>query len=166
MTREPARVFISYARQDEAQAREIHAALRKAGFRPWLDTIDLAPGEDWKPAIEKAIRASGAFLSLISRNSVDRGGILRGEMKLALDLRGERLDDGGFLVPVRLEDCPLPAELQKIQALDWFEPGGADRLVSILNRRLDAGRSWTRVVRWAAGAAVLLCGILGVIVYR
>jgi len=166
MTRESARVFISYARQDEAQAREIHAALSKAGFRPWLDTIDLAPGEDWKPAIDKAIRASGAFLSLISRNSVDRGGVLRGEMKLALDLRGERLDDGGFLLPVRLEDCPLPAELQKIQALDWFEPGGADRLTGVLARQLKTGPGWRLIVRWALGAAALLCGILGVIVYR
>jgi hypothetical protein len=167
MTRGPARVFISYARPDEAQAREIHAALTRAGFRPWLDKIDLAPGEEWKPAIDKAIRASGAFLSLISRNSVDRGGVLRGEMKLALDLRGERLDDGGLLAPVRLEDCPLPPELQNIQALDWFEPNGADRLVGILNRRLktDGSRSFTAIVRWAA-AGVLLCGIVGVIVYR
>ena len=166
MTRGPARVFISYARPDEAQAREIHAALNKAGFRSWLDTIDLAPGEDWKSAIDKAIRASGAFLSLISRNSVDRGGILRGEMKLALDLRGERLDDGGLLVPVRLEDCPLPAELQKIQALDWFEPGGGDRLTGVLARQLKTGRDWRLIVRYALGASALLCGILGLIVYR
>jgi hypothetical protein len=44
---EKLRVFISYSRKDEDFAQELLVGLQIAGFEPYLDRHDIAPGEDW-----------------------------------------------------------------------------------------------------------------------
>lgn len=156
-------VFISYSHADAERAKAVYEFLRSRGFEPWLDTECLTPGQTWRAEIERAIRSSGAFVSLISSSSLDRGGVLSGEMKLALDLRAERLDDPGVLIPLRLESCPLPKELDHIQALDWFAPGASDRLAAALAPLLTERKRpfpW----RWVAlaGAVVAIAVIVAV----
>jgi hypothetical protein len=155
-------VFLSYARPDAEKAKGVYEFLRSRGFEPWLDTERLKPGQTWRAEIERAIRSSGAFISLVSPASVDRGGVLSGEMKLALDLRAERLDHPGFLIPLRLEPCPLPKELDPIQALDWFAPGAPDRLADalapLLQRRPSLPWRWMAL----AGAVVAIAVVVAV----
>lgn len=158
-------VFLSYAHADEEKVALVYDCLQKAGFDPWMDKFSLTPGSDWRAEIDKAIRRSGAFLSLISLSSVDRGGILRGEMKLALDLRAERLDDRGLLIPVRLEHCPLPQELRHLQALDWYLPEGPAKLTEALANVLPPPSFVTQLRRFVtrgwvlAGIALILAGL-------
>jgi len=164
-------VFLSYAHADEESAIRIYRDLQAAGFDPWLDKFRLSPGAPWKPAIDSAVRHSAAFLSLISRNSLDRGGILAGEMKLALDLRSQRLDDGGILIPVRLEQCDLPAELCHLQALDLYSPEGPAKLRAALAPLLRPPSLRDRLrefsgSRWAMVTVALLCVVAGMGVYR
>lgn len=164
-------VFLSYAHADQDAAIRIYENLRAVGLDPWLDKLSLKPGEVWKREIDKAVRHSGAFLSLLSPRSIDRGGILAGEMKLALDLRSQRLDDGGILIPVRLEACSVPNELHDLQALDWYLPGGPERLTSALApllRRPTTGESFRAFARSPRGvvAAALSFLLLGMGVYR
>ncbi len=68
------KVFISYAREDEAVAERLYKDLKNAGADPWLDKHDLFPGEGWRGAIKQALRRSSHFLYLISRNSVRKRG--------------------------------------------------------------------------------------------
>lgn len=58
----PMKVFISYATEDYDKARRVYDDLKKAGVEPWLDRVDLLPGEKWKFAIKKAIRERKYFL--------------------------------------------------------------------------------------------------------
>ena len=165
MTSRPKVVFLSYAHADEEKVAHVYECLRKAGFDPWMDKFSLTPGSEWRTEIDKAIRRSGAFLSLISTSSLDRGGILRGEMKLALDLRGERLDDRGLLIPVRLEHCPLPQELRHLQALDWYLPEGPAKLIASLASVLQPPSFAMQLRRlvtrgWVlAGVGLILAGL-------
>jgi hypothetical protein len=164
-------VFLSYAHGDQEAVIRIYEDLRAAGLEPWMDKFSLGPGDVWKSEIDKAVRHSGAFLSLISRQSLDRGGILAGEMKLALDLRSQRLDDGGILIPVRLENCDLPNELHDLQALDWYLPGGPEKLTSALApllRRPPFGERLRAFAasRWGVVAAAIFCIGVGMGVYR
>ncbi len=52
---EKKKVFISYAREDIETAGKLYYDLRKAGLEPWMDKIDLLPGQIWKTEVEKAI---------------------------------------------------------------------------------------------------------------
>jgi len=164
-------VFLSYAHADEDAAVTLYQHLRSAGFDPWLDKFSLRPGTEWKNEIDRAVRHCGAFLSLISPASLDRGGVLAGEMKLALDLRAQRLDDGGILIPVRLRYCPLPSELHHLQALDWYEPDGPARLDAALSPLLQRPSMLDRFraaigAKWVTAFAVLIVALVAAWLYE
>jgi TIR domain len=57
-----AQIFLSYAREDEAQVRDVYHRLRGAGFEVWMDKINLPPGQRWKQEIPRAIRESDFIL--------------------------------------------------------------------------------------------------------
>jgi nucleotide-binding universal stress UspA family protein len=59
------RVFISYAREDQAYARELAADLRGRGFGVWMDDrIDF--GDRWWSTIVQAMRASAAVIVVMT----------------------------------------------------------------------------------------------------
>jgi hypothetical protein len=51
-----AKIFLAHASQDKPQVRKLYADLKKHGFEPWLDEINLVPGQNWKVEIPKVIR--------------------------------------------------------------------------------------------------------------
>ena len=51
-----ARIFLSYAREDETQVRGIYRRLIDAGFEVWMDKIDLLPGQRWQQEIRPRSR--------------------------------------------------------------------------------------------------------------
>jgi formylglycine-generating enzyme required for sulfatase activity len=116
-----ARIFISYAREDEQAVRRLHRKLIDAGFEPWLDKVDLLPGEQWQPAIEKALREADFLIICLSNTSVQKRGFVQREFKTALDLWQDKLSHDIYLIPVRLEHCEPPGELSKFQWLDLFD---------------------------------------------
>ena len=53
------KVFICYAREDMAIAKRLYRDLRRPGIRPWMDTEDLHPGQQWKT--ERRAEPGGAM---------------------------------------------------------------------------------------------------------
>src|SRR3982751_5436276 len=64
-----ARVFLSYAREDERRARQIAGAIEKAGHEVWWDR-DLASGTRYSEEIEQALKDAVAVVVLWSKASV------------------------------------------------------------------------------------------------
>lgn len=116
-----ASVFLSYTRQDQKEVEKIYGYLKLAGHAPYMDTENLLGGENWEQALYKAIETSDIFIFCISNNSLERRGILKKEIKRALEKLEGMLSDDIYIIPVRLEDCPYLEELKHLQALDWFE---------------------------------------------
>jgi hypothetical protein len=127
-----AQIFLSYAREDEVRVAHLYKRLTDAGFKPWMDTKDILPGEVWKSRIQEAIRHSDFFLVCLSANSVSKRGFLQRELRNALDLWQERLDSDIYLIPVRLEACEVPESLSDFQWANLFEPDGWIRLVKAI----------------------------------
>ena len=117
---EPRRVFLSYAREDEKTVRALHAKFIERGHRPWMDKVDLLPGQDWKREIRHAIDNSDYFVACLSRFSVSKRGYVQQELKVALETLGLIPPGQIFLIPVRLEPCEIPAEFG---ALHWIDLG-------------------------------------------
>lgn len=132
-----AQIFLCYARSDEEKVRDLHKKLSQAGFSPWLDKMNIKPGEVWDIAIKKAVRESDFFLACLSSESVGRRGVLQKEIKDALEIWREKLDDDIYLIPVRLEECEIPDELKVFQWADFFEEDGFDRLVGGIKEGID-----------------------------
>jgi formylglycine-generating enzyme required for sulfatase activity len=131
------RVFLSYAREDREKVERLYQKLSGAGFKPWMDTKDILPGEIWKSSIQKAIRSSDFFLACLSANSVSKRGFLQREIKDALDVWQEMLGSDIYLIPVRLDDCDVPESLRDFQWVNLFEEDGWTRLVKAIQGGIE-----------------------------
>src|SRR5262245_40218797 len=128
-----ARIFISYAREDEHAVKKLYWRLNDAGFQPWVDQIDVLPGEDWRLTIEKAQRSADFQMICLSNTSVRKRGFVQRELKTALDLWQEKLSGDIYVIPARLEPCELPEQLSHIQYVDLFDEDQWPRLVRAMH---------------------------------
>ncbi len=134
-----AQIFISYAREDFQHAKVLYQLLTSHGFSPWMDKVDLLGGQQWRPAIEQAIRKADFFLLLLSRNSVKKRGFVQREIRAALDLWKDKLADDIYLVPLMLEAMPwdeVPTEISEFQWIEHYEPDGWEQLQRALEQGL------------------------------
>jgi CheY-like chemotaxis protein len=97
-----------------------------------MDTKDILPGENWRTRIRTAIRKADFILVCLSTRSVNRRGFLQREIKAALDLWEEQLDDDIYLIPIRLEECEVPERLSEFQYLDLFVLGAEKALLKAI----------------------------------
>jgi hypothetical protein len=131
------RVFISYAREDRQVASSIYTLLKENGFNPWIDFECLLPGDDWEREIDKAIRESAIFIACLSTRAFKRRGFVHAELQKALRTLDTIPDGQVFLVPVRLDECEVPARLARLSWLDYFRDEGPDRLVRAVSKHLE-----------------------------
>jgi len=118
-------VFISYARRDEAVARNLADTLRSEGFEVWFDSSIYA-GASWQSLLMSVLASAKAVLVLWSSRSVKRPWV-RKEAKLAME--------AGRLVPVKIDECDLPrgfAALQTAMMPGWTGGGHHSELERLL----------------------------------
>ena len=134
------RVFICHAKEDKAAALELHKRLHDENINAWIDEENLLPGEEWKIIIEKAVKSSHVVLVLLSRYSITKAGYIQKEIKIALDLADEQPEDTIFIIPIKLEECDVPARLRQFQWLEYYNPKSYELLrKSLLARAESAG---------------------------
>ncbi len=127
-----AQIFISYAQEDREKVESLYQKLSDVGFKPWMDTKDILPGEGWESKIQEAIQRSDFFLVCLSASSVDKRGSIQKEIKQALKIWQEKLDNDIYLIPVQLEDCQVPGSLRDFQGVNLFKENGWARLVKAI----------------------------------
>jgi TIR domain len=126
------RVFIIYAKEDQAKAVELAAHLKRKGLNPWIDVEDLQPGQKWQTTIIKSIEESAATVVLISEHLKKDGFVLK-EITIALETSQQSDPFTGTLFPVILDGEYIPPKLSDIQWVKWNDQG-LDRLVEGINR--------------------------------
>lgn len=137
------RVFLCHASQDKPVVRELYQRLlAEAWIDPWLDEEKLLPGQDWNLEIKKAVEDSDAVIVCVSSISVAKEGYVQRELRQVLDIALEKLEGAIFVIPVRLDDCPLPRQLRDRQFLDYFpeskRASAYDKLMTSLKMRNDS----------------------------
>lgn len=133
-------VFIAYVKEDRQAAERLYQAVEAAGFRPWMDTRKLLPGQNWPRAIEAAIESSDFFVPCFSTHSVNKRGGFQAEIRYALDCARRVPLEAIFVLPVRLDECRVPRSIQReLQYIDFFPDwtGGYRQLVATVRRELD-----------------------------
>ena len=131
------RIFLAHASEDKAAVTQLYQRLKKSGFQPWLDKVDLLPGQSWRAEIPKAIKNSQVFIACLSQKSVQKQGYVQREFRMALNVMADRPPGQIYLIPVRLDDCQIPElrqeeygiSLTDYQWVNLYEPDGYDRLV-------------------------------------
>lgn len=130
-------IFLSYAREDRGRVSELYDDLSNAGFKPWMDTKNFLPGEDWDRAIKQAIRNSVFFLSCLSSHSVNKDGYFQKEVEYGLRIWKRKRRRDIYLIPVRLEDCKVRENLKVMQWVNLFESDGYMKLVKALETGIE-----------------------------
>jgi tetratricopeptide (TPR) repeat protein len=129
-------VFLCYAKEDIARARPVYEGLKTRGLRVWFDDVDLRPGDEWRPAITKAIARSRFFLICLSeaalRKTGEEPGFQDRELTEAYQIAMSQSPENFAIVPARLEDCGRgDHRLSIFQQYDLFPNDSVDA-------RLDA----------------------------
>jgi len=138
---EPFDFFLSYSRKDVHLVRRLYRRLSQEGFSIWLDVDRMLPGQDWGLEIENAIKQAKGVIICLSSQWLDQEGFVHAELRQALE-RMKRLPEGKvFLVPVRLDECKLPAAISKLHAVDLDAPGGYNDLQRTLKALLPASKN-------------------------
>src|SRR5215208_6586615 len=135
--RRPLKVFLCHASGDKLLVRELYKRLMAEGVDAWLDQEKLLPGQDWRVEIPRAVREADVVVVCLSNKSVTKEGYVQKEIKFALDSAKEKPEGTIFLIPVRLDDCPVPERLKRWQWVDLFESNGYERLMRSLRLRAD-----------------------------
>ena len=133
-----ARIFIAYVEEDLETAKKLYAAFQQRGLRPWLDKNKLMPGQNWARAIEDAIRTSDFFVACFSRRSTTKRGSFHSELRYALACAATVPLDEIFFIPVRCEECLVPARIsKKIQYVDLFPDweAGLNKVLDIIGHQ-------------------------------
>ena len=98
-------IFLSYAREDEARARELATALDQRGYSVFWDR-EIPPGRTWHSYIGEALANARCVVVAWSRHSI--------ASQWVLDEASEG-KDRHVLVPVLLEPVPPPFGFRAIQ---------------------------------------------------
>ena len=157
------KVFISYSRKDARFADELVAGLDVAGFAPYLDKHDIAPGEPWEERLGRLIGTADTVVFVISPDAVVSE---RCAWEVA---ETERL--GKRLLPVVWRVVPeadVPERLKRLNYIFFSEGHSFARSLGDLSKALNTDLAWIRehtrlgelAVRWKAlrGAEPLLRG--------
>jgi TIR domain/Protein of unknown function (DUF3298) len=128
------RIFLSHAHEDKAKVEEVYERLRTDGFSPWMAERDITAGEEWQASIWRAIKASDFFVVFLSIRACLKRGFFQKEIKQALDIWDEKLEDDIYLIPVRLDECSVPERINRFQYVNIYGPGGYDQLADALHK--------------------------------
>lgn len=131
------KVFLCHASGDKPYVRDLYKRLVREGIDVWLDQEKLLPGQDWRVEIPRAVQEADVVVICLSHKSITKEGYIQKEIKFALDSAEEKPDGTIFLIPARIEDCPVPEKLTRWQWVDLFEENGYIKLLRSLKLRAD-----------------------------
>ena len=138
-------VFLSYAREDQAQAAQLARALEDSGFDVWWDTL-IHSGAEFSKTIEAALEKCDAVVVVWSRASVRSDWVLD-EASRARDLRK--------LVPLSLDGTAPPLGFRQYHFVDlshWRGDPKAGGMIELI-RGITAAGSQARADSVAAAPA-------------
>jgi hypothetical protein len=132
------RIFLCHCSGDKPAVRDFYQRLCADGYNPWLDEECLLPGQNWQREIPAVIRDSDIIIVCLSRQSLTKRGYVNKEIKYALDVADEQPEGTIFLIPVKLEECAIPAGLSQWHWVNLFEGNGYRNLLRALRARAEA----------------------------
>lgn len=129
------RVFLCHSSRDKQAVRDLYKRLKADGIAPWLDEIDILPGQEWESEIRRAVYESDVVLVCLSHAAMTRRGFVHKEITFALDVADEQPERTIYLIPAKLEECEVPERLNRWQWVNYFQEGGYEKLLESLRVR-------------------------------
>ena len=90
----------------------------------WIDKSKLQGGQFWEQEIHRAIAAADVSIICLSKKAVAKTGFFQQEIKILVERAREHPEENILLIPVLLEKCDAPDELDSLQWIDYYKKGG------------------------------------------
>ena len=123
-------IFISYAREDHAQAARLARQFEAQDWSVWWDRT-IPTGRTFDEVIEEAIDGAKCIMVLWSEHSVSSRWV-RTEAQEGMDRN--------VLTPVLIQDCKIPLAFRRIQAADLIQWDGQPQAESFQRLIQDVAR--------------------------
>lgn len=136
-------IFLAHASEDKEYVRFLYKELKSKGLEPWLDEVNLMPGEKWDNKIKEAIKKSRFFVACLSSRSISKNGYVQKELKVALSELEQKSANVVYFIPALIEDVVLPEitvgtiDLTDYQAIKLYENDGINKLISYLAKEVS-----------------------------
>lgn len=131
-----ANYFFSYSRKDSEFVKRLATDLKKTGASVWLDQLDIAPGSPWDDSIQNALNGSQGLIVILSDDAVKSTNVM--------DEVSYAMSQGKKVVPLMIEDCPIPFRLARLQYID-FKGDYDTALADLLNTLKKQGASLSQL---------------------
>lgn len=128
-----ARVFLSYADEDQAVAQRLCQKLREGGLDPWMDKSGLGPGAEWDRTIEERLEEAD-YVCVLQSNALARKSFSYVNKEINLALERQRYARKGvlYLIPLQIDDGPRLDVLKEFQTL-LLRNDDADAIKSLVS---------------------------------
>ncbi len=130
------RVFIIYAKEDQAVASEIANLIRESGMEPWLDVENITAGQIWMDEMAKALDESAMAVVLVSQN-LNKSTYASKELKSAISDLEANDKKSSPLIPILIDDSEMPSSISHIQFVDFKKDDAKKFLVRSLEVAMD-----------------------------
>lgn len=134
---ENATIFLSYASPDYERVHTYFTRLVADGLDPWFDKEKLVAGQNWDFEIKRALARAEIIVVFLSENSISRRGYVQREIRIALDQAQNKLHDDIYVIPVMLDEVPIPAQLEAIQVVGAASEDPYKQLSTAISTQLE-----------------------------
>jgi len=110
-----AHVFICYASEDKPAACALASGMARLGVEVWFDEWEIKVGESIVQRINDALGGVSHLIVLLSRDSVEKPWVRK---ELSSALMRQLSAESVTVLPLRLDDCPIPPILRDIKYAD------------------------------------------------
>ena len=135
-----ARLFVCHASEDKPLAKRLATYLSNLGAEVWLDEWEIRVGDSIVAKINEGLDAASHLAILLSANSIARPWVTR---ELSSALMRQLKDNSITVLPIRIDESPMPAILSDIRYADCRTnlEAGFDDVVHALfpTRRVNGG---------------------------
>ena len=115
------KIFLCHAPEDKSAVRELYRQLSAEGWLDvWLGSEKILPGQDWDIETQEAVEQSNIVIACISNQSVNKEGYIQKELRKILSIAEEKPEGTIFVIPLKLEDCEVPRQMQNWQWVDYY----------------------------------------------
>jgi hypothetical protein len=125
-------VFLSHNHRDKDFVRSLAAQLRLVGVDVWLDEWEIEPGDRIPTKISSALELAETVVVIWSANAAASRWV---DAELASALEADLSSGSSRVVPVRLDDTPLPALLRSVAWID----GRSGHAIDVARRLANIG---------------------------
>lgn len=121
------KLFISYARSNEAIGVMLRDTLTNWGHQTWMDIIDIPPGAAWADEVQKGLEWADAVVAVMTKEAVASENV-KNEWDWCLVYRHKL---GKILYLLKFDDCIVPMQYVRINWIDVYTKGQATGLQNL-----------------------------------